>query len=77
MDYNILATTEKITMSAASSQLWMNLRAIGDPNNAKTEEVTERLMTEKLDDRSRKHVIFLSSILLSNLTLAETASRKR
>ena len=31
MDYNILATTEKITMSAASSQLWMNLRAIGDP----------------------------------------------
>lgn len=30
MDYNILATTEKITMSAASSQLWMNLRAIGD-----------------------------------------------
>ncbi len=32
MDYNILATTEKITMSAASSQLWMNLRAIGDPN---------------------------------------------
>ncbi len=31
MDYNILATTEKITMSGASSQLWMNLRAIGDP----------------------------------------------
>ena len=31
MDYNIMATTEKITMSAASSQLWMNLRAIGDP----------------------------------------------
>jgi len=31
MDYNILATTEKITMSAASSQLWINLRAIGDP----------------------------------------------
>ena len=31
MDYNILATTEKIMMSAASSQLWMNLRAIGDP----------------------------------------------
>lgn len=31
MDYNILATTEKITVSAASSQLWMNLRAIGDP----------------------------------------------
>ena len=31
MDYNILATTEKITMSLACSQLWMNLRAIGDP----------------------------------------------
>lgn len=31
MDYNLLATTDKITMSAASSQLWMNLRAIGDP----------------------------------------------
>lgn len=31
MDYNLLATTEKRMMSAASSQLWMNLRAIGDP----------------------------------------------
>ena len=31
MEYNLLATTEKITMSGASSQLWMNLRAIGDP----------------------------------------------
>ncbi|MFC1802546.1 hypothetical protein ACFL0D_01110 [Thermoproteota archaeon] len=31
MDYNLLATTEKNTMGAASSQLWMNLRAIGDP----------------------------------------------
>lgn len=31
MEYNLLATTEKITMSGASSQLWMNLRAVGDP----------------------------------------------
>ncbi len=31
MEYNLLATTEKILMGAASSQLWMNLRAIGDP----------------------------------------------
>ncbi len=30
MEYNLLATTEKILMSAASSQLWMNLRAVGD-----------------------------------------------
>jgi tRNA acetyltransferase TAN1 len=30
MEYNLIATTERITMSAASSQLWMNLRAIGD-----------------------------------------------
>ncbi len=27
----MLATTDKITMSGASSQLWMNLRAVGDP----------------------------------------------
>jgi len=27
----LLATTDKITMSGASSQLWMNLRAVGDP----------------------------------------------
>lgn len=31
MDYNIIATTEKINTSAASSQLWVNLRAVGDP----------------------------------------------
>ena len=31
MEYNLLATTEKILMGAASSQLWMNLRAVGDP----------------------------------------------
>ena len=31
MEYNLLATTDKITMSGASSQLWMNLRAVGDP----------------------------------------------
>lgn len=31
MEYNLLATTEKITMSGACSQLWMNLRAVGDP----------------------------------------------
>ena len=31
MEYNLLATTDKITMGAASSQLWMNLRAVGDP----------------------------------------------
>ena len=30
MEYNLLATTDKITMSGASSQLWMNLRAVGD-----------------------------------------------
>lgn len=30
MEYNLLATTDKITTSAACSQLWMNLRAIGD-----------------------------------------------
>ena len=30
MEYNLLATTEKITMGAACSQLWMNLRALGD-----------------------------------------------
>lgn len=30
MEYNILATTEKVQMGAACSQLWMNLRAIGD-----------------------------------------------
>ena len=30
MKYNLLATTEKITMGAACSQLWMNLRALGD-----------------------------------------------
>ncbi|TRO55013.1 hypothetical protein E2P71_03350 [Candidatus Bathyarchaeota archaeon] len=30
LEYNLLATTEKITMGAASSQLWMNLRAVGD-----------------------------------------------
>ena len=27
----MIATTDKITMSGASSQLWMNLRAVGDP----------------------------------------------
>ena len=31
MEYNLIATTDKITMSGASSQLWMNLRAVGDP----------------------------------------------
>ena len=31
MEYNLLATTDKITMGAACSQLWMNLRALGDP----------------------------------------------
>jgi tRNA acetyltransferase TAN1 len=31
LEYNLLATTDKITMSGASSQLWMNLRAVGDP----------------------------------------------
>jgi tRNA acetyltransferase TAN1 len=31
LEYNLLATTEKILMGAASSQLWMNLRAVGDP----------------------------------------------
>jgi tRNA acetyltransferase TAN1 len=31
MEYNLLATTEKMTMSGACSQLWMNLRALGDP----------------------------------------------
>jgi len=31
LEYNLIATTEKITMGAASSQLWMNLRAVGDP----------------------------------------------
>jgi len=30
LEYNLLATTEKITMGAACSQLWMNLRALGD-----------------------------------------------
>jgi tRNA acetyltransferase TAN1 len=32
LEYNLLATTEKFTMSGASSQLWMNLRAVGDPD---------------------------------------------
>ncbi len=31
MEYNLLATTDKITMGGACSQLWMNLRALGDP----------------------------------------------
>ncbi|MFH2110304.1 MAG: THUMP domain-containing protein [Candidatus Bathyarchaeota archaeon] len=31
MDYNLLATAEQMTMSKACSQLWMNLRAVGDP----------------------------------------------
>jgi len=31
LEYNLIATTDKITMSGASSQLWMNLRAVGDP----------------------------------------------
>jgi tRNA acetyltransferase TAN1 len=31
MDYNLIATTERINTSAASSQLWINLRAVGDP----------------------------------------------
>ena len=30
MEYNLLATTEQLTISEASSELWMNLRAIGD-----------------------------------------------
>jgi len=31
MDHNLLATTEQISLSQACSELWMNLRAIGDP----------------------------------------------
>jgi tRNA acetyltransferase TAN1 len=31
MDYNLLATTEQISLSQACSELWMNLRAIWDP----------------------------------------------
>jgi tRNA acetyltransferase TAN1 len=31
MNYNLLATTEQISLSQACSELWMNLRAIGDP----------------------------------------------
>jgi tRNA acetyltransferase TAN1 len=31
MDYNLLATTEQLAISKACSQLWMNLRAVGDP----------------------------------------------
>jgi len=31
MDHNLLATTEQISISQACSELWMNLRAIGDP----------------------------------------------
>ena len=31
MDYNLLATAEQMVMSKACSQLWMNLRAVGDP----------------------------------------------
>jgi len=31
MDYNLLATAEQISLSQACSELWMNLRAIGDP----------------------------------------------
>ena len=29
MEYNLLATTEQLTISEASSELWMNLRAVG------------------------------------------------
>ena len=32
MEYNLLATTEQLTISNASSELWMNLRAVGDEN---------------------------------------------
>ena len=31
MDYNMLATAEQMAVSKACSQLWMNLRAVGDP----------------------------------------------
>lgn len=30
MKYNLLATTEQLTISEATSELWMNLRAVGD-----------------------------------------------
>jgi len=31
MEYNMLATTDQISVSKASSELWMGLRAAGDP----------------------------------------------
>jgi tRNA acetyltransferase TAN1 len=30
MKYNLLSTTDQLTMSEASSELWMNLRSVGD-----------------------------------------------
>ncbi len=32
MKYNLLATTDQLGLSQATSELWMNLRAIGDEN---------------------------------------------